>query len=95
MFGSRAMALMRLGRFDEAAEWGIKAAARPNAHAHIQAIAAFGLVLAGRLDEAHSYATVIRQRFPAYRVDDFLAAMQFAPEDAARFRQVAKRIAID
>src|SRR6201999_3289023 len=31
MFGARAMALVRLGKFDEAAEWGMKAAARPNA----------------------------------------------------------------
>jgi tetratricopeptide (TPR) repeat protein len=43
MLGARAMALARIGRFDEAAEWGVKAAARPNAHAHIQAIAAFSL----------------------------------------------------
>ena len=32
MLGARAMALVRLGRFDEAAEWAVKAAARPNAH---------------------------------------------------------------
>ena len=40
MLGARAMALVRLGRFEEAADWGVKAAARPNAHAHILAIAA-------------------------------------------------------
>ena len=39
MLGARAMALVRLGRFEEAADWAIKAAARPNAHAHIMAIA--------------------------------------------------------
>ena len=40
MLGARAMALVRLGRFEEAADWAVKAAARPNAHAHILAIAA-------------------------------------------------------
>ena len=54
MLGARAMALVRLGRFEEAADWGVKAAARPNAHAHILAIAALSLALAGRLDEARA-----------------------------------------
>jgi hypothetical protein len=40
MLVARTLALVRLGRFEEAAEWGVKAAARPNAHAHILAIAA-------------------------------------------------------
>ena len=59
MLGARAMALVRLGQFDEAAEWGIRAAARPNAHAHIRAIAAYSLALAGRLDEARAYLAAI------------------------------------
>jgi len=92
MLGARAMALVRLKEFDEAADWGVKAAARPNAHAHILAIAAYSLALAGRLDEARSYMTSIHKKLPRYRVDDFLTAMQFAPEDAALFREAAKRI---
>jgi hypothetical protein len=32
MLGARAMALVRLGRLDEAADRAVKAAARPNAH---------------------------------------------------------------
>ena len=47
MLGARAMALVRLGRFEEAADWAVKAAARPNAHPHILAIAAFSLALCG------------------------------------------------
>ena len=92
MLGARAMALVRLKQFDEAADWGVKAAARPNAHAHIQAIAAYCLALAGRLDEARVYMAAIHKTLPGYRVDDFLTAMQFAPEDAALFREGAKRI---
>jgi tetratricopeptide (TPR) repeat protein len=92
MLGARAMALVRLGRFDEAAEWGARAAARPNAHAHILAIAAYCLALAGRLDEARAHASEIGRRFPGYAVDDFLVAMRFTPADAALFRKGAKRI---
>src|SRR5262249_52481957 len=39
MLGARAMAHVRLGQFDQAAEWAVKAAARPNAHIIILAIA--------------------------------------------------------
>jgi DNA-binding SARP family transcriptional activator/Tfp pilus assembly protein PilF len=92
MLGARAMALARLGRFDEAAEWGVKAAARPNAHAHIHAIAAYCLTLAGRPDEARPHLAAIHRTLPGYRVDDFLTAMQFAPEAAAMFRAAAKRL---
>jgi tetratricopeptide (TPR) repeat protein len=92
MLGARAMALVRLGRFEEAAEWGVKAAARPNAHAHILAIAAFSLALAGRLDEARAYLASIHKTLPRYRVDDFLTAMRFEPEGEKLFREGAKRI---
>ena len=92
MLGSRAMALVRLGRFEEAADWGVKAAARPNAHAHILAIAAYSLALAGRLDEARGYLASIRKTQPRYDVDSFLRAMQFEPEGEKLFREGAKRI---
>jgi DNA-binding SARP family transcriptional activator/Flp pilus assembly protein TadD len=92
MLGARAMALVRLGRFDEAADWGVKAAARPNAHAHILAIAAFSLALADRRDEALGFLATIRQTLPRYRVDDFLTAMQFTAEGEQLFRQAAKRL---
>jgi DNA-binding SARP family transcriptional activator/tetratricopeptide (TPR) repeat protein len=92
MLGARAMALVRLGRFEEAADWGVKAAARPNAHAHILAIAALSLALAGRLDEARSHLGLIHKGMPGYRVADFLTAMQFEPHGAKLFREGAKRI---
>ena len=92
MLGARAMALVRLGRFDEAAGWATKAAARPNAHAHILAIAAFTLALAGSLDEAHKFAAAIRRAIPRYGISDFLAAFRFDPDGAALFREGARRI---
>lgn len=92
MLGAPAMALARLGRFDEAADWAVRAAARPNAFAHIKAIAAFSLALAGRLDEARRYAAAIRAALPGYGIADFLAAFRFDPEGAALFREGARRI---
>jgi tetratricopeptide (TPR) repeat protein len=92
MLGSRAMALVRLGQFEAAADWGVKAAARPNAHAHIMARAALSLTLAGRLDEARVHLAAIHTTLPRYRVDDFLTAMQFAPDGERLFREGAKRI---
>lgn len=92
MLGARAMALVRLGRFDEAANWGMKAAARPNAHAHILAIAAFTLALAGRHTEASAYLATIHRTLPDYRVGDFLTAMQLAPEGERLFREAARRL---
>jgi tetratricopeptide (TPR) repeat protein len=92
MLGSRAMALVRLERFDEAADWAIQAASRANAHAHILAIAAYSLALAGSLEEAHSYAAAIQRALPRYRVADFLAAFRFDARGAAAFRQGAERV---
>jgi TolB-like protein/DNA-binding winged helix-turn-helix (wHTH) protein len=92
MFGARAMALLRLKRFEEAADWGVKAAARPNAHPHIFAIAAYSLAMAGRLEEAHVQFAAVRDRSPAYSVDDFLTAMRFSPQDSALFRKAATKL---
>lgn len=92
MLGARAMALVRLGRFEEAAEWAVKAAARPNAHSHILAIAAYSLALAGSLDEACAHAAMIHRTLPRYSVAEFLDAFQFDADGAALFRKGAKRI---
>src|SRR5690606_27785688 len=61
MLAVRALALVRLGRFEEAADWAVRAAARPNAHVHILAIASQCLALAGRLEEARNMVSVLRK----------------------------------
>jgi DNA-binding SARP family transcriptional activator len=94
MLGTRAMSLARLGKYDEAADWAIKAAARPNAHQHIMAIAAFTLSLADRATEANQYAKKIRERVPNYAMADFLAAFRFSPDAAGLFKRGAKKIGI-
>ncbi len=94
MLGTRAVSLARLGEYDDAAEWAMKAAARPNAHQHIMAIAALTLGLAGRMDEANTYKDKIRERVPNYAMADFLAAFRYSPDAAALFRQAGARIGI-
>jgi tetratricopeptide (TPR) repeat protein len=95
MLATRAMALVRLGQFEEAAEWAVKAADRPNAFSHIRAIAACCLALAGRLDEARAFTALIRKTVPLYRVDDLLATFQFSPEAVTNFRRGARLTGIE
>ena len=86
------MALVRMGNFDEGAIAAVQAAGRPNAHVHIQAIAAFSLALAGSMDEAQSYAAVVRKANASYTVADFFGAFRFDAHGIAAFRKGAKRL---
>ena len=89
MLAARAIALVRLGRVEEGADWAVKAAARPNAHPHILAIAAYSLALGGSLDEARAYAAAIRKALPGYTVADFLNTFHFDSQGAELFRKGA------
>jgi hypothetical protein len=88
------MAHVRLGAFEEAADWALKAAARPNAHVLILAIAAHCLALAGRVDEARAFATRIEAASPGFGEADFQIAFRFAPDAVALFREAASRIGL-
>jgi TolB-like protein/DNA-binding winged helix-turn-helix (wHTH) protein len=92
ILASRAMALARLGRFDEAADVAILAAARPNAHAHILAVAACCLVLANRKDEADALMVMIGRTLPGYSIGDFLAAFRLGPDGESVFRAAFKQL---
>jgi DNA-binding SARP family transcriptional activator len=92
MLGARTMALVRLGNFDEAADWGAKAMARPNAHPHVIAIGTFTLALAGRIDDAKAGVSAIRKMAPNYTVEDFLRAFRFDERGAASFRKGARLV---
>lgn len=95
MMGARAMAHARLGELEAAAEWALKAAARPNAHVIILAIAAHCLALAGRQDEARTFAAAIRATLPNYRADDFIATFRFDRDGEALFRNGSKLIGLN
>jgi TolB-like protein/Flp pilus assembly protein TadD len=90
MLGLRALAHMRRGEHAEAAIWAQRAAARPNAHAHIIAIAASMLALNGRRDDARKLVARIRERLPAYDVDGFLRAFRFERDAERLLRSAAK-----
>ncbi len=92
MLASRALAHVRLGEPEEAAHWAVRAAARPNAHAHILAIAAHCLALADRRDEARAFVSRARTRVPDYGLEHFLRAFRFAPDAVTLFRKSARRI---
>lgn len=92
MLGARAIAHVRLGQFGEAAGWAVKAAARPYAHLHIRALAAYSLALAGSLDDARAQFAMIRLAQPQYRVGDFLSAFRLDPQGTACFRRAAAHI---
>ncbi|BDA82915.1 hypothetical protein Sa4125_04570 [Aureimonas sp. SA4125] len=92
MLGARAIALFRLGAFEEAADAAVSAALRPNAHVHIQAIAALCLAAAGRLDLARSYAAIVHRTAPGYRIGEFFTAFHFPLEVMALFRKQADLI---
>ena len=92
MLSARAMALVRMGQLEEAAEWAVRAAARPNAHVHILGIATLCLALANRLDEARTFAGLARKQLPNYSAHDMLAAFRFAPDTVELFRGGAERI---
>ncbi len=95
MLGSRALAHMRRGEREEAAEWAIKAASRPNAHAHILAIAASNLALANRRDQGRDLIARIRTKLPDYSLEDFLRAFRFGPDAETLLRQGAKQMGFD
>jgi hypothetical protein len=95
MYGARAMALVRLGRFDEAAAAAVQASARPNAHVHIHAIAAFTLALAESMDEARASAAAVRAAHPGYTVADFFRAFRLDARGAEAFRAGARRLGMD
>jgi DNA-binding SARP family transcriptional activator len=92
MLGARAIALVRLDRFHEAAEAAVKAAARPNAHAHIFAVAAFSLALHGAIEEARVHAAEARRILPGYTLAHFRGAFRLDRDGDARFAEGARRI---
>ncbi len=95
MLGTRAMALVRLQDFEGAADWGGRAAARPNAHPHVLAIGAYSQALAGRMDDARISATAIRKVLPNYSIDDFFRAFRFDETGMKLFRKGANLLDMD
>ena len=94
MCAARAWALFRLERCEEAAEWALKAAHKPNAHAHVHALAALILAAAGRSEESLSEAGVARNLRPGYSIEDFLSSFRALSDQERAYRIAANQIGI-
>jgi DNA-binding SARP family transcriptional activator/uncharacterized protein YukE len=94
MLGTRAVALVRLGHFEEGARWAVKAAARPNAFPHMHAIAACCLALAGSLEQARAHVVAVRHTPLPYRLADFFTAFPFERDDQTLFRRGARLVGL-
>ena len=92
MLASRALAHLRLGETGEAVEWALKAIARPNAHAHILAIAAATLSLAGRNEDARALVGRVRERDRSYGLERFLRAFRLDADAETLLRKGASAI---
>ena len=95
MFACRAFGHLRLGQLDEAARWAVNATTRPNAHAHIHAIAAHCLAAASRVDEARAMMAKVRAMQPRYSAEDYLRAFHFRGEDVAGVRRAMRSIGVE
>lgn len=95
IYGSRAMALMRLGLAEEAAHWGTRAAQQYNVHKHILAISALASAYAGRNDDALKHMSRVRQLDGNYDLSRFLGAFSGLSADAsALVRKVGPQIGL-
>lgn len=92
---ARAVALLRLGRYEEAADEAVKAPFRPNAHIHSYALASVCLMLAERRDEALAAVAVLRERWPHYRIGDWLAVLALPEPVQKQLRAAAATLGWD
>jgi DNA-binding winged helix-turn-helix (wHTH) protein/tetratricopeptide (TPR) repeat protein len=92
---TRALALIRLGRVDEAANWARSASRKENTYSQLLGLAAMILAAAGREDDARKLLTPIRKQDPKYSVQTLLRSLYILPQDVQDvLRQGAARIGI-
>jgi tetratricopeptide (TPR) repeat protein len=92
MLGSLALSHLRLGQPDLAADFALRAIARPNAHVHILAIAACTLARARRRDEARKLVARIHESVAGYDVERFIRAFRLDADAERLFRESARVI---
>src|SRR5262249_61734625 len=90
----RAFALVRLGRYDEAAEWALRAARKPNAHVQAHALSALVLAVAGRVKDALREVDVVHALRPTYTIDDFLSSYRVVGSQKSAYKTAARRIGL-
>ena len=92
MLGTRALSLAQEDRFDEAADWGTKAANAPGAHDLIRIIAVLTNALADKQSEADAWAERTRALRPDVTQEHFFSAFPFANNAVrAQFSEALRR----
>ncbi len=92
--GTRAFALLRLGRAEEAADFALRGAQQPNAHVHARAIAALTLAAAGRIEEAQVERRRISVLRPDYNFKQFENAFHLLHDLKDIYQRAAKLVQI-
>ena len=90
----RAFALVRLGRYEEAAEWATRAARKTNAQVQAHGLSALILAIAGKLEDALREVGVVRRLRPNCTIDDFFFSYRVAGSEKRAYRIAARRIGI-
>ena len=88
---AKVFSMLRLGRFDEAAELATAVINQPNAHCHCRAVCALAFAAAGRNGEAKTALAGIRRERPGYGLDDLLSAFRLGDDLDGVFRGAARR----
>lgn len=83
MLATQAVNSALVGNNEEAAVLANRAARQPNAHYHINAIAAFCNAIAQRHDIARQYVERLAKAHPGYRIKDYFRAFPYR-SDAVR-----------
>ena len=83
MLATQAVNAALVGNGEEAAVLADRAARQPNAHYHINAIAAFCNAIAQRHDIARQYVERLAKAHPGYRINDYFRAFPYR-SDAVR-----------
>lgn len=92
---TRAIAMVRLGEVEGAAVWARDAARQPTAYPTLLAPAALILAEAGRIEEARQVRAMIRQRAPAYGMEDLTRSLRrTSAEMAALMHRNARSIGL-
>ena len=77
MLATRAFSHIVRGEYTEASGWADRGALSPNAHVHIEVVAALANALAGNRPAAERWATGAKKRAPGYSLDSFFKAFPF------------------
>jgi hypothetical protein len=91
MISSHGLSFAVQQRFEEAADWSVRATREPNAHFHIYALATACLSLSGDDEQAAAYAQQVLMRHPAFDISVF--ARSFPTKDPAHSAMLTEAMA--